>query len=226
MSISTAISTAFSTKKTLAALALTATLAIVPAALPAQAATATTQSANQTTTRAAAFDDRAVVDLLAFGRGPIAEQRPELVRQLGHAGASSAPADLTDTLLADLREVDPDFTARVTTGAQAKDPYRAETALQAFSDDVALVAAKYSTGSATPGTRSDATASSPLTVSPYNGKVVGFTNVFVSTQVVIAAAVAASVAAVVGALAVIVYQSPSGDTDLIREGLAASLSEL
>ncbi|RLP82313.1 hypothetical protein D9V34_11020 [Mycetocola lacteus] len=241
MSIPTALSTVFTTKKSIGAIALTATLAILPAALPAQGSTAhattsqstgqaqaTTEPAStaQTAPRATTFDDRDVVDLLAFGRGPIAEQHPELVRQLGHAAASEAPAELTDTLLADLREVDPDFTARVTRSAQAKDPYRAEAALQAFSDDVTRVAAKYSADNAAPGVASDAAVSSPRPASPYNGKVIGFTNVFVSTQVVIAAAVAASVAAVVGALAVIVYQSSGGDSDLIREGFAASLSEL
>lgn len=227
MSIVTALSTVLTAKKSIGAIALTATLAIVPAALPAQASTAeastgqaTTEPASNTQTapRATTFDDRDVVDLLAFGRGPIAEQRPELVRQLGHAAASEAPAALTDTLLADLRKVNPSFTVRVTQNAQAQDPYRADAALQNFSDDITRVSATYvAAGDA------DATAAS---ANPYNGQVIGFTNVFVSTQVVVAAAVAASVLAVVGALAVIVYQSPSGDTDLVREGFAASLSAL
>jgi SdpC family antimicrobial peptide len=187
---------------------------LIWAAVPADASPPESASAVTAQSSDARYSDRDVVDFLVFGRGAIAESKPELVEAMNTTPVLDAPASITDQLLAEFLEADPAFHDNVTVKAQAGDPYRAEESLKAFADVVQVVAAKH-----------QAPSKGQLTAVPA-GDVWAFSNYVVSTQVAVAAAVAVSVLGVVAALAVIAYQRPGEETALVRQTYASKWAGL
>ncbi|UAJ79155.1 hypothetical protein IT072_18420 [Leifsonia sp. ZF2019] len=199
-------------------LAITAGLvsaSLLGAAIPANAAPAESASVVETHGSNLQYSDRDVVDFLVFGRGEIAENKPELLEALNMTPVPDAPSSVTDQLLAEFMEEDPTFHEDVTVKAQAGDPYKAEESLKAFSDVVQAVAAKHQVSS-----------NGSMISTRANGSVWAFSNYVVSTQVAVAAAIAISVIGVVAALAVIAYQRPGDDNAIVRQTYASAWAGL
>ena len=198
-------------------LAASASLTASPAYADASTESPTGGSARAAATALPRYSDLDVVDFLVFARGPIANDKPQLVEQLNMTPVPEAPASVTDQILAELLAEDPGFHEHVTVKAQAGDPYKAEESLRAFSSVVQAVAAKHE---APTGQQLAATAAAA------NGSVWAFANYVVSVQVALTAAIAVSVAGVVAALVVIAYQRPGESSDMVRESYASAWSRL
>ncbi|MDN3478151.1 hypothetical protein QL987_05825 [Curtobacterium sp. APC 4022] len=210
------ISRTMITLSTAAALVAATTISAAPATAADTAPAARTVAS--ATTGSLHYSDRDIVDFLVFGRGAIATEQPELLKQMNITTVAEAPASVTDRLLSDLESVDPAFHSRVTAEAQAGDPYKAEASIRAFSKDVEAVAARYQV--------SQKTVRAASTAATANGQVYAFSNYVVSVQVALTASLAVSVIGVVAALAVFAYQKPGDSSAIAREGYASSWASL
>lgn len=211
------ISRTMLTLSTAAALVAGTTISATPATA-ADSAPAARTAAAASASNALHYSDRDIVDFLVFGRGPIATEQPELLKNMNITTVKDAPASVTDQLLTDLKSVDPAFHDRVTVEAQAGDPYKAEASIKAFTADVQAVAAKYQV--------TQKTVRAASTAATANGQVYAFANYVISVQVAVAASLAVSVIGVVAALAVFAYQKPGDSSAITREGYASSWAAL
>lgn len=202
---------------TIATAISTVTVIATLAASPAMAESQPEPISTPTDQTSPVYSDRDMVDFLVFARGTIANDRPELVSQLGMTPVLDAPDSVTDQLMADLLVVDPLFHENVTKKAQANDPYEAEASLTAFSSDIQAVAAAH---------KVKADSSQMAAASAASGSSYAFTNYVVSTQVAVTAVLAASVLGVVAALVVFAYQHPADSSEIARQRYAASWSAI
>lgn len=126
-----------STSKVLLA-GITASALVVTGASTASATSAKSApaSAISSTVAQASFDDRDVVEFLAFGQGDINTAHPKLMSALGYEGmlAEEPPADLIDDILNGVIDANPAFSIEVTQRLQSGDPVAVEAALTVYNE--------------------------------------------------------------------------------------------
>lgn len=122
-------------------------LAILAAAGAFAASTGTAQASpantdvSQSAAPAAPYSTHDLVDLFAFGSGPLADQHPDAVRALfGRTPASTPSPEDVDAFTELLRQVDPTFESKVVPGLTSHDPMRTQAALRSFATDTTAVA--------------------------------------------------------------------------------------
>lgn len=127
-------------------IALTAALATAVAAVttfaattPASATSTSVKTSTVTTSSSKlAYSDKDVLSFLASGRGPLAEQVPQLQQYVPSTESELTPAQL-DKLLALFTKADPQFHRNVTVPLQSGDPYKTLAAVKAVEKDTSAV---------------------------------------------------------------------------------------
>lgn len=86
-----------------------------------------------------AYSDIDILKLLLFAKGKVAEDHPETAKALlnGRRPAAELPSDATfESMVTQLKTVDPEYHEKVTLGVQVNDPLKAEQAMKRLSDDL------------------------------------------------------------------------------------------
>ncbi|WP_329568974.1 hypothetical protein [Kitasatospora sp. NBC_01266] len=172
--------------------------------LAAGAAAAPALAATPQHATAAAYSDADVTSLLAFGTGPIAQQHPTTLKQLGETPRSVDAKTVTD-LTGALNKVDPNYHAVVAQGLQSHNPYKVRAALTQYTADVNTLA-NTSKGSA---------------VNPDGSWFVWTSEAIVQTGTV---ATTVAAAAEVGVVAVVAYAHGGDESAFTQESIAAGLA--
>lgn len=194
-------------------------LALVAGVTPAHATTTGVTGAeavNAQVKSSARYSDADVVKFFFFGAGPVAEERPDLVKALNIPSQPAVPDSVVTAVLDGLKSVDPAFHKNVTVNAQAGDPYKAEAAFKNLVADAKALSDKMSQ-------KTEVSAGGRATA---NGIWYAYANVWLSTTVAATAGLAVSVVAVAGALVVFLYQEPTDSSDLVRQNFVSALTTL
>lgn len=87
------------------------------------------------------YGDKDVLKLILFAQGPIAERNPELAQKLlkGKPKPQMPSEEAFDSVVDQLKRVDPDYHELVTEGVQRNNPQDAENAMQRLSDDLSKI---------------------------------------------------------------------------------------
>ncbi|KHK96037.1 hypothetical protein LK09_16945 [Microbacterium mangrovi] len=164
------------------------------------------------------YSDADIVEFFLFGRGPAADDRPDLIESLGIVVQPEPNASTVSGIVRTLTTADPSFHERVTAQLQARDPYKAEAGMKAFASDLRGITA---TASASTGPRRLLTSKAVS-----SGWAVGQNYIALYNTAVVSVGFAVSVALVASIAGVVLafYERPDDTSDLRQQQYAQALA--
>ncbi|WP_032376089.1 hypothetical protein [Rhodococcoides fascians] len=167
----------------------------------------------QTSAPAAQYSTHDLVDLFAFGSGPVAEQHPDAVQALfGQRPATTPTSEDVDAFTELLRQVDPAFESKVIPGLTSHDPMRTQAALRSFAADTTAVAKQQPAGTDQ--------------VARADGTFYIHDNVAISNQAVEAISVVTTVVGALELVGVVFYRFTDGISDLEQSQAVSTVADV